>query len=109
MNKKVWDSFPKEIQDAITKVNEEVFATASTMWDGKDGAKGENQLGLDFAVTKGNQLITLSAEESARWNEKLKPLQGQYAEVLNKKSIDGKAVMGKISELTKKYNSEFYK
>ena len=109
MNKKVWDSFPKDIQDAIEKVNEEIFANASTMWDGKDGAKGENQLGLDFAVTKGNQLITLSAEESARWNEKLKPLQGQYAEVLNKKNIDGKAVMGKISELTKKYNSEFYK
>jgi len=68
MNKDVWNSFPKHIQDAINEVNEEVFEIATELWDG-DG--GLSQDGLDFAVENGNELITLSDEETERWKEKL--------------------------------------
>jgi len=106
MNKDVWNSFPKDIQDAINEVNEEVFMVATELWD-KEG--GLSQQGLDFAVENGNEIITLSDEENARWKEKLKPLQGEYAKALDAKGIDGQAVMAKIVELTDKYNSEFHK
>lgn len=106
MNKKVWDSLPKDIQDAINKVNNEVFEIALELWEGKDGL---SKAGLDFAVEKGSQIITLSPEESARWMEKLKPLRDDYAKVLDNKGYDGKAVMDKIVKLTDKYNNEFYK
>lgn len=108
MNKDVWNSFPKEIQDAINKVNEEVFEIATNLWEG-EGGLNLSQAGLDFAVEKGNELITLSPEEETRWTEQLKPLRDDYAKVLDNKGIDGKAVMNKIVELTEKYNNEFYK
>lgn len=107
MNKDVWNSFPKDIQDAINKVNEEVFGIATNLWEGEGGLK-LSQAGLDFAVEKGNEIITLSDEESAKWMEKLKPLRADYAKVLDSKGIDGKAVMNRIVELAEKYNKEFY-
>ncbi|MCL6638400.1 MAG: TRAP transporter substrate-binding protein [Firmicutes bacterium] len=106
MNKNVWNSFPKDIQDAINKVNDEVFEIALDLWEGKDGL---SKAGLDFAVEKGGQIITLSDQESARWMEKLKPLRDDYAKVLDSKGIDGKAVMNRIVELAEKYNNQFYK
>lgn len=105
MSKDIWNSFPKEIQDAINGVNKEVFDIATGMWDGKDGL---NQAGIDFILSKGGEVITLSDEEAAKWKEKLKPLQDDYAKALDGKGIDGKAVMKKIVELTDKYNKEFY-
>jgi TRAP-type C4-dicarboxylate transport system substrate-binding protein len=77
---------------------------ASELWS-KEG--GLNQQGLDFAIEHGNEVITLSEEEDARWKEKLKPLRDEYAKALDEKGIDGQAVMDKIVELTEKYNNEF--
>lgn len=107
MNKDVWNSFPKEIQDAINEVNEEVFEIATNLWEGEGGAN-LSQAGLDFAVEQGNEIITLSDEEAARWMEKLKPLRDDYAKVMDSKGIDGKGVMNKILELTEKYNNQYY-
>jgi TRAP-type C4-dicarboxylate transport system substrate-binding protein len=52
MNKDLWNSFPKDVQDNINQVNEEVFEIATELWDGENGL---NQAGLDFSVDQGNE------------------------------------------------------
>lgn len=102
MNKAVWDSFPKDIQDKINEVNEEVFNVASDLWD-KTLTKG----GTNLAIEKGSEIIQLTPEEEARWIEALAPLKDDYAKVLDEKGYDGKAVMKRIVELAEKYNAEY--
>lgn len=99
MNKDVWDSFPKDIQDKINEVNEEVFNVACDLWD-----KNLTKAGTELAVEKGSEIIQLTPEEEAKWKETLAPLKDEYAKVLDEKGIDGKMVMNRIVELADKYN-----
>ncbi len=103
MNKDVWNSFPKDIQDKINEVNEEVFNIGADLCD-----KELTAAGLEYASKeKGIEIIQLTPEEEAKWKETLAPLKDEYAKVLDGKGIDGKQVMDKIVELTEKYNAEF--
>jgi TRAP-type C4-dicarboxylate transport system substrate-binding protein len=104
MNKDVWNSFPKDIQDKINKVNEEISSVSGDLFD------KINEEGLKFAVEeKGVEVIKLSDAENAKWQEKLKPLNAGYIKVMNEKGVNGQEVMDKIIELTEKYNKEFAK
>lgn len=104
MNKDVWNSFPKDIQDKINQVNEEISNVAGDLFD------QINKEGLEYTQKEnGVEVITLSDEENARWLEKLKPLHGDYIKVMNDKGIEGQKVMDKIIEFSEKYNKEFHK
>lgn len=103
MNRDVWESFPKGIQDAISQVNQEIFLEATEFWD------GVNEAGVKYAVeNNGVEVITLSDEENERWKEKLKSLHGNYIKELDKKGIAGEEVLNTIIQLADKYNNEFH-
>ncbi len=61
MNKKKWDSLPKDVQETIQKVNKEWIAKTA------DDLEQHGQGSLELAISKGNQIIKLSPEEDARW------------------------------------------
>ena len=61
MNKKKWDSLPKDVQETIQKVNKEWIAKTAETWNNMD------KDALELALSKGNQIIKLSPEEDARW------------------------------------------
>jgi TRAP-type C4-dicarboxylate transport system substrate-binding protein len=83
MNKKKWDSLPKDVQAVIEKVNEEWIEKTGKAWDEID--KG----GIEFTKAKGNQVITLSPQEDERWAKLAQPILSEYVQAMKAKGIPG--------------------
>jgi len=100
MNLDTWNSFPKEIQDTILKVNEKIFnEVAAGLWD------VICREGFEYAVQEyGHEVFELSAEEIDRWLEKLIPIQEEYIKKMEEKGLPGREVVETIKRLADKYN-----
>jgi TRAP-type C4-dicarboxylate transport system substrate-binding protein len=78
---------PPDIQKIIEKVNEEWIEKQGKAWDEIDKA------GKDFTIQRGNQIITLSADENRKWEKALKPLYDEYVKSMKEKSLPGDEVL----------------
>jgi TRAP-type transport system periplasmic protein len=96
MNKKKWDSFPKDIQATIQKVNEEFIEKTGKAWDEID--KG----GIEFTKAKGNQVIALSKQEDDRWAALALPILKEYVEAMKKKGLPGDEALKFCQDYIKK-------
>jgi TRAP-type C4-dicarboxylate transport system substrate-binding protein len=83
MNKAKWNSLPPDIQKIIEQINEEWSVKQGKTWDEIDKA------GQDFVVKRGNKIIKLSTEESARWAAAVKPVIDEYVAGLKAKGLPG--------------------
>lgn len=83
MSKKKWDSFPKDIQATIQKVNEEWIEKTGKAWDDIDKA------GIEFTKAKGNQVISLSKQEDERWAKLVQPILNEYVQSMKSKGLPG--------------------
>jgi TRAP-type C4-dicarboxylate transport system substrate-binding protein len=83
MNRKKWDSLPKEAQAAIEAVNREFVDRAGKAWDDFDKA------GAEFAVGKGVRILELSKAEDARWSQLVQPILADYAAAAKAKGLPG--------------------
>jgi TRAP-type transport system periplasmic protein len=96
MNKKKWDSLPKDIQAIIQKVNEEWIEKTGKAWDEID--KG----GIEFTKAKGNQVIALSKQEDDRWAALAQPILKEYVEAMKKKGLPGDEALKFCQDYIKK-------
>jgi TRAP-type C4-dicarboxylate transport system substrate-binding protein len=84
MNKQKWNSMPPDIQKVITEINKEWITKTGKVWDEVDiSAK-------DWILKRGNQFITLSKEEDARWFNAVQPILDEWV-----KEVEGKGLPGK--------------
>ncbi len=83
MNKSKWDALSPEIQKSISEINTEWAIKHGKAWDEID------EEGKKFFIEKGNEIITLDPQESAKWKEAVRPAITSYAEELNKKGFKG--------------------
>jgi TRAP-type transport system periplasmic protein len=99
MNLDKWNSLPKDVQQVIEAVNKEWVAKYGPAWDKSD------EEGLAFSKSLGNEIITLSPEESAKWAQAVKPVLDDYAKKAAKKGLPGKKyvefIKGKIQAYQK--------
>ncbi len=96
MNKAKWNALPPDIQKIIAQINEEWSVKQGLTWDEID------KLGKDFAIKRGNKIITLSKQEGARWAAAVKPVFDQYAKELNAKKLPGDAALKFCLDFLKK-------
>ncbi|MDR1320593.1 MAG: TRAP transporter substrate-binding protein [Gracilibacteraceae bacterium] len=98
MNQKTWNSLPADIQEAFNSAGgmtgAEMFGRA---WD-----EGELH-GIEAALAANCEIVQLSDEETARWQELAKPLQEEWAAKLTAQGLDGTAVLQKLYELIDEY------
>jgi len=87
MNKKKWESLPKDIQQIIEGINEEWIEKTGKMWNAMD------KEGSDLLVQKGGKVITLSPEEDARWRKLVEPLLADYVNRMKAKGLPGDAAL----------------
>lgn len=97
MNKRKWDSLPKDIQRIIAEVSEE--------WVDKtgDGWNEEDLESIQYAKKMSHQFITLDAKEQARWDKALGKLDDEYLKNTSAKGLPGEAALKYRQELIEKY------
>lgn len=102
MNKDVWNSLPPDVQKVIDDLGREM-----ALWTGNylDNHVKES---LDWAIKEQNlQTITLSSEEKARWDAKLKEVTDAYVRDVETKGLPGQKFLQKLYELRDKYAKEY--
>ena len=75
------------MQKTINDINAEWSVKHGEAWDEADKA------GLAFFISKGGQVVSLSDEESKKWEAAVAPVFAEYIKKANKKGVDGKAVV----------------
>ncbi len=103
MNLEKWNSLPPELQDSLQDVSEQVFeSTAMNLWD------WQNESALQWAVEEtGQEVITLSETEAARWIELVMPLQTDFIDSMNEKGLSGEEIMETVQSLADQYNETY--
>ena len=96
MNKDKWNSLDPKDQNIIEEINLEWAAKHGEAWDTSD------MEGVRFFLEQGNTIFGLDAKESAKWENAVAPVIDRYAAELDKKGLNGKAVIGSIRESLKK-------
>ncbi|SDB50087.1 TRAP-type C4-dicarboxylate transport system, substrate-binding protein [Desulfonatronum thiosulfatophilum] len=101
MNQRTWNSLPADLQAVVEEVSERFFQdVAMGLWD------TQNEAALKYAVEDtGQQVVTLSDEETARWTELVLPIQVEFVEEMRKKGLPGQQALDLVQELSEKYNA----
>jgi TRAP-type C4-dicarboxylate transport system substrate-binding protein len=81
MNKDKWNSLPPDVQKIIEQINEEWIEKHGKNWDAID------KPGMDFTLKLGNKIISLSAEENAKWAMAVQPLFDDYVKEKKAKGL----------------------
>ncbi|MFK5980668.1 MAG: TRAP transporter substrate-binding protein [Rhizobiaceae bacterium] len=98
MNKAKYDSLPDDLKKAIDDNSGMEFSAFAGKTQAADGPSGR-----ELALKAGNNIITLSAEESAKWREVAQPVYDKWAADMDAKGYDGKAMIAEAEALIKKY------
>jgi len=87
LNKGKWNSISPRDQKIIEQINQEWIEKQIKVWERVDEG------GKKLATKRGNKIITLSAEENARWASKLGPLFDDYVKSMKAKGLPGDEVL----------------
>jgi TRAP-type C4-dicarboxylate transport system substrate-binding protein len=100
MNKKKWDALPADIKNVIEEVSKEWIPKHAEGWDTADAE------GRAFSASLGNQFITLSEQESARWAEAVEPVIDEYVKAKEAEGHAAKEYVQFIKDTIKKYSKK---
>jgi len=87
MNKNVWNSLPRDVQQTIEKINVEWIDKTGRVWDDYD------KMGRDYVAKLGNQIISLSREENERWAQRCRILMDKYINYTKERGLPGEEAL----------------
>jgi TRAP-type C4-dicarboxylate transport system substrate-binding protein len=98
MNKDKYDSLPEDVRAAIDSESglKLAEAAATEMLD-------KDKPGRDIATKAGNSIVTLEADEVARFKTAAQPVIDRWVSEMDAKGIDGKALIEEAKALIKKH------
>jgi TRAP-type C4-dicarboxylate transport system substrate-binding protein len=94
MNKAKWNSLPADVKKVIEDLSNSWVLVHGQTWDVTD------EEGLNFTRKLGNEVISLSDAENAKWRKAVEPVIKDYAT----KTANGKMYVEKVQGLIKKYS-----
>lgn len=97
MHLDVWNSLPRDIQMVIEEESVKASDINIRGWDQEDDKA------IEFARSKGLEIIYLSSEEIERWKEKIRPLWDRWISETEAKGFPGRAIMEETLRLFEKY------
>lgn len=104
MNKKTWESLPKDIQKIFSDVSAEMLPDRICA-----AVSGEMQKGIERSIKKGDEIIDLPADELARWRATAKPEWEKWVKAMEAKGLPGKAVLAEALRLVEYYSPRYMK
>lgn len=84
MNKGKWNALPRDVQKVMTKVSKEWIPKHGAAWDESDAE------GRKYTLSLGNEIISLSPEESEKWRAAARPVIDEFIREAEKKKIPAK-------------------
>ena len=100
MNKDVWDSLPADVQQVMDDL-----ALEHSVWTGEVAMDAHIDESLQWAIDEhGFQMLTLSPEEKAKWDEALEPLVDGYLADTAAKGLPGQEFIDRLYELMELYS-----
>jgi TRAP-type C4-dicarboxylate transport system substrate-binding protein len=87
MNKQSWDRLPADVQRVFTEVSQEWIAQHGSAWDQAD------QDARAYLADLKREIITLSAEEQARWRAAVNPVLDGYVRQAKEKNVPGEGFL----------------
>lgn len=96
MNKKKWESLPKDVQNVIEQINKEWIEKTGQTWDQAD------KIGKEYTLSKGNKVLSLSKDEDELWAKKVHPLLDDYVAAMKDKGLPGDQALAFCLEWLKK-------
>ncbi|RLQ89569.1 C4-dicarboxylate ABC transporter [Notoacmeibacter ruber] len=101
MNKAKYESLPDDVKKAIDdNSGMEFSAMAGRIQASYDAPAREK------AIEMGNNIITISPEETQKWREAAQPVYDRWAADMEAKGIDGQALIDEAEALIAKYTEE---
>jgi TRAP-type C4-dicarboxylate transport system substrate-binding protein len=79
INKDKWKALPKDVQKVMTKASKEWIPKHGAAWDETDAE------GRKYTLSRGNQIIPLSPEESEKWRAAVRPVIDEFIAEAEKK------------------------
>jgi TRAP-type C4-dicarboxylate transport system substrate-binding protein len=101
MNKRKFDSLPKDVQDAIMSVSGE-----AGMEHFSDGDMLNDKHAKETILAEGHQIYELSAEEQARWVEQCKSIAAEMIQKIAKKGVPAQAFYDDMVQLATTYQNQ---
>ncbi len=101
MNQAKYDSLPADLKKVIDNNSGAALSRQiGKIWD-------ESQaVGRKAAADRGNTIITLSAEETERWVKASAPIYEEWVADMNKRGVNGEALLKEARELLVKYQKK---
>ncbi len=101
MSRERWESLPEDVQQTIDQLGAEASQYAGRYLD------GHVQDAISWAQENHNlNIITLDAEEQARWEARLEPLNEQYVEQIAAQGLPAQALYDRMLELIDQYTQK---
>ncbi|QIM47873.1 TRAP transporter substrate-binding protein [Pusillimonas sp. DMV24BSW_D] len=98
MDKKKWDALPDDVKKVFDELGEEMHA-----WTGRYHDEENVNGALEWAQKEqGLTILTLSDEETARWDAKMEPIVEEWIVATEAKGLPAKQYIERIKELQKK-------
>jgi TRAP-type C4-dicarboxylate transport system substrate-binding protein len=95
MNIDKWNALPEDTQKLFNELNNEWIEKHGKEWDRLD------KEGKEFSLSKGNEVIALSKEESQKWVSAVAPIIDEYSKKANSKGLPGDKAVAAIKKLIK--------
>jgi TRAP-type transport system periplasmic protein len=95
MNKAKWESLPADLKEIFITVNETFFEeVAAGLWD------SQNEKALQWAIDEtGQEVITLSEDETERWLELTAPIQEDFVLRMDQLGFAGDDILETVKRL----------
>ena len=102
MDKKRWDKLPADVQKVIEELGPEM-----AVWTGEYHDKQNVDAALKWAAKEHNlQILPLAADERARWDAKLKPMEQQWVTETAAKGLPAEKYMARLRELRDQFEKK---
>lgn len=98
MNLDKWNSLPGDVQKAMDEVSQEWITKQGETWITLD------KMGKEATLKRGNEIVTLSAEEDARWSDAVQPVIGMYIKDKKAMGLPAEEYVNTIKQLIKKHS-----
>lgn len=98
MNRAKYDSLPEDLRAALDAESGQKLATFAA-----EVMLARDKPGRDIAVAAGNEIVTLDADEVARWKAKAQPVIARWSTQMSDRGIDGAALIEQAKALIVKH------